>query len=47
MVYFHARQVGYTLVVKISNVLNIRKIDKYSMISLYKVDGILLFLHSL
>ena len=28
MVHFHASQVSYTLVVKLSNVLNIKKVDK-------------------
>ena len=29
MVHFHVSQVGYTPVVKIRNVLNIRKVEKY------------------
>jgi hypothetical protein len=29
MVYFHARHVGYTPVVNISKVLNIREVEKY------------------
>ena len=45
MVYFHASQVGYTPVVKRSNVLNIRKLkNKYSRPSLQNADGICFFL---
>ena len=45
VVHFHASQVDYTPVVKINNVLNIRMLRiKYSRTSLYKADGILLFL---
>ena len=47
VVYFHSSQVGYTPNVNISNGLNIRKLrNKYSRASLWKADGILLFLFS-